>query len=172
MVSGKTRAIEFKLDRVLPMKVKIFSIFSLLLLFSGLNAVQAAESRFIKVEQSQKNRICMVKNYYIPAADFSDLSVTIGDKTYFGCCLGCKQSLSNSAKHHFAYYSVDGKEVKVDKAIAGCILADREKKRAVHYFNSDKECDDFVKNPDSYSFIKSSEHQWTNWIIKLLHLDS
>lgn len=158
------------------MKVKIFSIFSLLLLFPGLNAVQAAdnpaESRFIKVEQSQKNRICMVKNYYIPAADFSDLSVTIDDKIYYGCCPGCKQSLSNSEKHHFAYYSVDGKEVKVDKAIAGCILADREKKRAVHYFNSDKECDDFVKNPDSYSFIKPSEHQWTKWIIKLLHLDS
>jgi len=158
------------------MKVKIFSICSLLLLFSSLNAVQAAgnsaESRFIKIEQSQKNRICMVKNYYIPAADFSDLSVTIDDKIYYGCCPGCKQSLSSSDKHHYAYYSVDGKEVKVDKAIAGCILADREKKRAVHYFNNDKECDDFVKSPDSYSFIRPSEHQWTNWIIKLLNIDS
>lgn len=140
------------------MKVKIFFIFSLLLLFSGLNAVQAtnnpAESRYIKVEQSQKNRICMVKNYYIAAADFSDINVTIDDKIYYGCCPGCKQALSNSKQHHFSYYSVDGKEVKVDKAIAGCILADRENKGAVHYFNSDKECDDFVKNPDSYSFIK------------------
>ena len=140
------------------MNAKMICLLSMLSLFAFQQTACADSDRFLKVDPSERNKICMVNDFYNPMADFSNFSVAVDGKTYYGCCHGCKKALSASNQYHFAYYSVAGKTVKVDKAAAGCILADKKRHGAAYYFNSDQECNDFVKNPEAYTFTKAPEH--------------
>lgn len=140
------------------MNTRICYLLSLLCLFAFQQTASADSNRFIKVDESERNKICMVNDFYNPMADFSNFSVDVDGKRYYGCCHGCKKALSASDQYHYAYYSANGEEIRVDKAAAGCILADRKKNGAAYYFNSERECDAFVKNPDAYRFTKAPEH--------------
>lgn len=140
------------------MKTRMIRLFTLLSLFAFQQTAFADNDRFIKVDPGERNKICMVNDFYNPMADFSNFSVIVDGKTYYGCCHGCKKALSASNQYHFAYYTVDNKQIKVNKAAAGCILADKKKHGAAYYFNSDQECSDFVKNPAAYTFTKAPEH--------------
>lgn len=130
--------------------------------------------RYIKVDQNQKNKICMVNDFYNPMADFSKFSITVkkggAAKRYYGCCHGCKKALRDSTKFHHAVYLVKEhigsknsseiveKTFKVDKAEAKCILADKHNNGRVYYFSNDIECDMFLKNPDNYTFLSTKKN--------------
>ena len=140
------------------MRVRFLFLFSLLATTLCQSAAWAESDRFLKVDAGERNKICMVNDFYNPMADFSKFSVDIDGKSYYGCCNGCKKRLSSSDQYHYAQYSVNGKQVKVDKATAGCILADKQRSGATYYFENEQACNDFVKNPDAYTFSRSSEH--------------
>ena len=140
------------------MRVKVLFLFSLLATTLLQTMAWAESDRFLKVDPGERNKICMVNDFYNPMADFSNFSVNIDGKSYYGCCHGCKKALSSSDQYHYAHYSVNGKQVKVDKAKAGCILADKQKNGTTYYFENEQACNDFVSNPGAYTFRKAPEH--------------
>lgn len=140
------------------MRRNVLFLFSLLALTLFQPAAWAENDRFLKVDKGERNKICMVNDFYNPMADFSKFSVNVDGKDYYGCCNGCKKALSSSDQYHYAQYSVNGKEIKVDKATAGCILADKQRSGATYYFENEQACNDFISNPGAYTFSQAPEH--------------
>ncbi|MGE0175121.1 MAG: hypothetical protein AB7T49_20165 [Oligoflexales bacterium] len=59
------------------------------------------------------NRVCMVTDHVFPT---EQIPVTVDDKTYYGCCQGCKKTLETDASARTGFDPVTQK--KVDKATA------------------------------------------------------
>src|SRR5262245_16223503 len=72
--------------------------------------------------------VCMIKDHYMGQPQ---IAVPVGDRTYYGCCEGCKARLQTEAAARSAVDPVSGETV--DKALA---VIGREKNNKVHYFKS------------------------------------
>jgi YHS domain-containing protein len=73
-------------------------------------AYAAGEGQLKKVEPQY---VCMINNQFL---DKAQIPVTVGGKTYYGCCPMCKEKLEKSAEARSATDPVSKK--KVDKATA------------------------------------------------------
>jgi YHS domain-containing protein len=76
------------------------------------------------------SQVCMVRNQFLGQPQ---IPVPVGEKTYFGCCAGCKKRLEDDARARFAVDPVSGHAV--DKALA--VMA-RDTEGRVLYFESDR----------------------------------
>lgn len=74
--------------------------------------------------------VCMVNDRYMGK---DQIPVTVGDKTYFGCCASCKEKLETSHAARTAVDPLTGAEV--DKAVA--VIA-RDASGKVLYFASEE----------------------------------
>ena len=54
------------------------------------------------IEVAEKNKVCMVNNFYNPMADFTEFKVNVEKKSYYGCCAMCKDKLKMSSNHRMA----------------------------------------------------------------------
>lgn len=79
---------------------------------------------------TEPSKVCMVNNQYM---DTEQIPVSVGDKTYFGCCAMCKEKLEKSDAARTAIDPVSG--ARVDKATA--VIA-RDVSNKVYYFESEQ----------------------------------
>ncbi|WP_457641510.1 hypothetical protein [Persephonella sp.] len=112
------------------MKLKIFSIFIILVLSAGIS--YAVESLV------NPEKVCMVNNRYIGV---KQIPVEVDGKVYYGCCKMCVSRIKNNESIRYAIDPVSKK--KVDKAKA-FILALKEGK--VLYFESKENVEKFLKS--------------------------
>ena len=74
--------------------------------------------------------VCMVNNAYMGK---SQIPVKVMDKTYYGCCEMCKNTLAKEAGKRVAVDPVSGKEVDKAKAVIGA-----QEDGRVFYFESEE----------------------------------
>ncbi len=85
------------------------------------------------IEVNEKNKVCMVNNFYNPMADFTEFEVNVEKKSYYGCCAMCKDKLKMSSQHRIAIDPLS--KEKVSKADA-YIVADKTNKGKTYYFKN------------------------------------
>ncbi|MAZ48992.1 MAG: hypothetical protein CME65_10530 [Halobacteriovoraceae bacterium] len=85
------------------------------------------------IEVTEKNKVCMVNNFYNPMADFTEFKVNVEKKSYYGCCAMCKDKLKMSSNHRMATDPLTNE--KISKADA-YIVADKTNKGRTYYFKS------------------------------------
>ena len=107
----------------------IYSCF--VVLFSVNLYAKSNVDNFIQV--TEKNKVCMVNNFYNPMADFSEFMVKVEKKNYYGCCAMCKDKLKMSSQHRIAIDPLS--KEKVSKADA-YIVADKTNKGKTYYFKN------------------------------------
>jgi YHS domain-containing protein len=73
--------------------------------------------------------VCMINNKFL---DKPQIPVTVGGKTYYGCCPMCKAKLEKSAAARTAVDPVSGKQVDKASAVIGAAPDG-----TVHYFESE-----------------------------------
>lgn len=108
---------------------QIFKIFLILISFSlpvGAYAAQGGGEQLKKVEPQY---VCMINNKLF---DSPQIPVTVGEKTYYGCCPMCKEKLEKSAEARTATDPVSGKTVDKATAIIGA-----QADGVVHYFENE-----------------------------------
>lgn len=123
------------------MKISKFIISSLFftLLLSTTAFSQNKSNRYIEVKQ--KNKVCMVNDFYNPMGDFSKFKVTLNKKDYYGCCDMCKTTLTSKKEIREAIDPFSKK--KVDKAKA-FIVADKNDDGKVLYFENRENFKKFI----------------------------
>ena len=87
--------------------------------------------RFIEI--TERNKVCMVNDYYNPMADFTQFKVSIENKNYYGCCAGCKANLRENPAIRTAVDPLTNESV--DKGLA-YMVADKLEKGMVLYFKN------------------------------------
>ncbi len=85
------------------------------------------------IEVADKNKVCMVNNFYNPMADFTEFKVNVEKKDYYGCCAMCKDKLKMSSTHRMATDPLTHE--KISKADA-YIVADKTNKGRTYYFKN------------------------------------
>lgn len=96
-----------------------FAILAIALSFSPLArasepaAAPAAPAAAQTWQAVENEKVCMVTDMVFPR---KQIPVTVGDKTYYGCCANCKDRLAQDESVRFGVDPVSGK--KVDKATA------------------------------------------------------
>jgi YHS domain-containing protein len=108
----------------------IFSLFLLCIVISS-PLVLADSERFIEI--TERNKVCMVNNFYNPMADFTQFKVSIENKNYYGCCAECKANLRENPAIRTAVDPLTNESV--DKGLA-YMVADKLEKGAVLYFKN------------------------------------
>jgi len=91
--------------------MKKFIALILVTIISGFSIAANAETGLLKKVEPQY--VCMINNKLF---DKAQIPVTVGGKTYYGCCPMCKEKLEKSAEARTATDPVSKK--KVDKATA------------------------------------------------------
>lgn len=115
---------------------KIFTIFTLLIAIAlPFGAVQAAGASQLKKVEPQY--VCMINNKLF---DKVQIPVTIGAKTYYGCCPMCKEKLEKSAQARTAIDPISNKSVDKATAVIGA-----EPDGLVHYFENEKNLQSYGK---------------------------
>lgn len=84
-------------------------ILSLFLMFFAVSVLAS-------VTQVQAQYVCMVNNTVF---DKPQIPVVVNNKTYYGCCAGCKDRLANDAAIRTARDPISGNEVDKSTAIYG-----------------------------------------------------
>lgn len=87
------------------------------------------------LQQVKTKYVCMVNDTVF---EKPQIPVEVGNKTYYGCCMGCVSTLQNNKAIRYAIDPVTGNEV--DKATA-IIAADSERK--AYYFENTKNLEHF-----------------------------
>lgn len=87
--------------------------------------------------QLQNELVCMVNNTYM---GIPQIPVTVGEKTYYGCCEDCKKKLRESDVFRIAKDPYTGEIV--DKADA-FIVRKSNNSPEVYYFKSKENFEDF-----------------------------
>jgi YHS domain-containing protein len=82
----------------------------------------------IKLSQVESKFICMVNDDVYTT---EQIPVVIDDKTYYGCCMGCKAKLENDPSIRFAVDPISGAPVDKATAIIGVDIF-----KTVYYFES------------------------------------
>jgi len=87
------------------------------------------------LKKAEPQYICMINNKLF---DKPQIPVTVGGKTYYGCCPMCKEKLEKSAEARAAADPVSGKTVDKAEAIIGA-AADG----TVYYFENEENLQKF-----------------------------
>src|SRR5262249_29502381 len=85
---------------------------------------------------TEASKVCMVNDQYM---EKEQIPVTVGGKTYFGCCAMCKEKLEKNEAARMAVDPVSG--ARVDKANA--VIA-RDASNKVYYFEIERTMRRFV----------------------------
>lgn len=85
------------------------------------------------IEVAEKNKVCMVNNFYNPMADFTEFKVKVDKKNYYGCCAMCKNKLRTSSNHRMGTDPLTNE--KISKANA-FIVADKTNNGRTYYFKN------------------------------------
>ena len=93
------------------------------------SASASAQEASVLTRVSEPSKVCMVNNQYM---DAEQIPVSVGGKTYFGCCAMCKEKLEKSDAARTALDPVSG--ARVDKATA---VIGRDGSNKVYYFESE-----------------------------------
>lgn len=83
-----------------------------------------------ELKRVETKKVCMVNNQVF---DKDQIPVTVGGKTYYGCCEMCKKALASDASKRVAIDPVSGKEVDKATAVIGADATGR-----VFYFENEK----------------------------------
>ena len=89
----------------------------------------SAQAPSVLSRVSDPSKVCMVNNQYM---EVEQIPVSVGGKTYFGCCAMCKEKLEKSDAARTALDPVSG--ARVDKATA---VIGRDESNKVYYFESE-----------------------------------
>lgn len=116
------------------MKPILYALFMLFIAMPALaqEATQAPEHWLKPVEAEY---VCMVNDTVF---EKPQIPVEVGDKTYYGCCMGCVSTLQNDTAIRSAIDPVNGNQVDKTEAVIG---ADADGK--VYYFEN-------LENLESY----------------------
>lgn len=87
------------------------------------------------LRQVESQYVCMVNNTVF---DKSQIAVSVGDKTYYGCCEMCKARLAQDAQARQATDPVSGKTVDKASAIIGA-----DANGSVYYFETQENLNTF-----------------------------
>jgi YHS domain-containing protein len=112
-------------------KVTLSLLPALFLMFFIANAVAAAP-----LQKVSPDRVCMVNDSFMATPQ---IPVPVQEKTYYGCCPGCVQTLQQSSKARLATDPVS--KQPVDKATAVIGFDGRK----VYYFESEETFSRFTK---------------------------
>jgi hypothetical protein len=104
-------------------------LFFFLALFFSINLY--ASDKYIPV--TEKNKVCMVNDFYNPMADFSNFMVKVENKNYYGCCSMCKEKLMKSSQFRIGIDPLTNE--KISKADA-YIVADKTNNGKTIYFKN------------------------------------
>lgn len=99
---------------------------------------QDASSPSDGVKQVENEYVCMVNDRYFENVQ---IPVSVGDKTYYGCCQGCVETLKNDPDSRTATDPVSGAQVDKATAVAGA-LPDG----TVRYFESEANLNAFARS--------------------------
>lgn len=91
-----------------------------------------------EVKQVENKYVCMVNDRYFENVQ---IPVPVGDKTYYGCCQGCVETLKNDPDSRTATDPVSGAQVDKATAITGA-LPDG----TVRYFESKANLNAFARS--------------------------
>lgn len=115
--------------------MKKFIALILITIISGFSIAANAETGALK--KVEPEYVCMINNKLF---DKAQIPVTVGGKTYYGCCPMCKEKLEKSAEARSALDPVSKKSVDKATAIIGA-----EADGTVHYFENEKNLKSFKK---------------------------
>jgi YHS domain-containing protein len=113
------------------------SIVSTFLIVIGVFAFESAQAAApLTIVQNEK--VCMVTNMLFSK---KQIPVTHDNKTYYGCCENCKETLATDAKARTAIDPVSGKSVDKAKAVIAARADD-----SVVYFENKKNFEAYLKS--------------------------
>lgn len=81
------------------------------------------------LDRVEPDQVCMVNNRFMGSPQ---IPVSVGSKTYFGCCEMCKSRLTQDASARTATDPVSGAQVDKADAVIG-----KDAAGAVYYFETD-----------------------------------
>lgn len=116
-----------------PILYALFMLFIALPAFAQ-EATQAPEHWLKPVEAEY---VCMVNDTVF---EKPQIPVEVGDKTYYGCCMGCVSTLQNDTAIRSAVDPVSGNQVDKATAIIGAAPD-----KTVYYFESMENLESFEK---------------------------
>ena len=100
----------------------------------------AAETSWLKPVTAEY--VCMVTDKKFP---MSQIPVPIGEKTYYGCCAGCKAALENNEEVRTGIDPVSGNPVDKATAVIGF-----DPDKSVYYFENEENFQTFAaKDPNT-----------------------
>lgn len=79
---------------------------------------QKVSSASDEVKQVENKYVCMVNDRYF---EHVQIPVPVGDRTYYGCCRGCVETLKNDPDSRAATDPVSGAQVDKATAVAGAL---------------------------------------------------
>jgi len=100
-------------------------------------AARAEETAQPALRRVETKHVCMINNQDMGR---DQIPVTVENKTYYGCCEGCKKALTEKPETRVALDPLSGKTV--DKATA--VIAAKAD-GSVLYFESEKSFEEFLK---------------------------
>lgn len=100
-------------------------------------AARAEETAQPALRRVETKHVCMINNQDMGR---DQIPVTVENKTYYGCCEGCKKALTEKPETRVALDPLSGKTV--DKATA--VIAAKAD-GSVLYFESEKTFEEFLK---------------------------
>ncbi len=98
----------------------------LLIAFAAPITAQAGEA----LKKVEPQYVCMINNKLF---DKPQIPVTVGGKTYYGCCPMCKEKLEKSVQARTSTDPVSGKTVDKAEAVIGA-----QADGVVHYFENEE----------------------------------
>ena len=87
-------------------------------------------------QKVDNKKVCMVTDMVFPRVQ---IPVTVGNRTYYGCCENCKATLGKDEKVRFAVDPVSGKKVDKSTAVIGA-----GPEGSVAYFENDANLEKFI----------------------------
>ena len=99
---------------------------------------QDASNQSDGVKRVENKYVCMVNDRFFKEVQ---IPVPVGDRTYYGCCQGCVETLKNDPESRTATDPVSGAQVDKATAIAGA-LPDG----TVQYFESEANLNAFARS--------------------------
>lgn len=117
---------------------KFSAVAGLTVLLTTSVRAQVVSSPSDAVKQVENKYVCMVNDLYFKEVQ---IPVPVGDKTYYGCCQGCVETLKNDPDSRTATDPVSGAQVDKATAVAGA-LPDR----TVRYFESEANLKAFTRS--------------------------
>ena len=100
-------------------------------------ALRAEDKAAPALRRVEAKHVCMINNQDMGR---DQIPVTVDNKTYYGCCEGCKKALNEKPETRVALDPQSGKTV--DKATA--VIAAKAD-GSVFYFESEKTFEEFLK---------------------------